>query len=106
MGIYKKTKTKVCTGCHRELPLENFPVRRLSPDGLQPRCRECIHKAYIKLRQKREWEQQKNNIHKVASTELINELVRRGYTGTLRKKREQKPLTETINDHLVMVKEI
>lgn len=40
------------------------------------------------------------------SAELICELERRGYTGTLRKKREQKPPTELVNGHFVRVKEI
>lgn len=33
---------KLCTGCNRTLGVEAFAVRRLSKDGLNYRCRDCI----------------------------------------------------------------
>ncbi|MGX1544286.1 endonuclease VII domain-containing protein [Streptomyces adustus] len=33
---------KHCRGCRRDLPFEEFANDRNRPDGLQPRCRECV----------------------------------------------------------------
>lgn len=37
----RSTTGKRCSTCHVVMPLTDFNVRRLSNDGLQPRCRPC-----------------------------------------------------------------
>lgn len=38
-------ETKRCPKCGRDLPREAFNKRTLSPDGLQPWCRECTNES-------------------------------------------------------------
>lgn len=39
-------KTKVCTKCGIEKPLDQFAKNSSKPDGLSPQCKECKHKYY------------------------------------------------------------
>lgn len=38
------SKTKVCTTCQKELPLNAFSKKGTNPDGLQYSCKECYNK--------------------------------------------------------------
>ena len=40
-----ETKTKVCTKCGRELPLDAFSKKADTKDGLQYHCKECQREA-------------------------------------------------------------
>ena len=40
-----EVKTKVCTKCGRELPLEAFSKKANTKDGLQYHCKECQKEA-------------------------------------------------------------
>lgn len=42
---------KVCNGCREALPLEGFNKYSKSPDGRQPRCRECQRLSSAKWRE-------------------------------------------------------
>lgn len=46
-------ETKRCPKCGRDLPLEAFNKRKLSPDGLQPWCRECTNESARKAMAKK-----------------------------------------------------
>ena len=94
--------TKICSKCKRELPLSNFYKSKNSKDGYQNQCKECSAKASRKNRLLR-LQRIKDNKYELAQTkfkltqttenalsaatprELMQELVRRGYTGTLQK---------------------
>lgn len=40
----KNLKTKVCSTCKRNLPLEMFRKRSCAPDGLMYQCKDCKNK--------------------------------------------------------------
>ncbi len=82
MKTTTETKTKVCTHCGRELPVEAFSKRNASADGLQLWCRECYSRHNKNNLPKR------RGIYKFTSSDLIDELKSRGYTGTLRLRKE------------------
>lgn len=48
---------KVCTGCHRSLPITTFSKHSGIKSGLQPKCKDCVrrqHRAwYLKNRQRK-----------------------------------------------------
>lgn len=39
-------KTKICTKCGIEKPLDQFAKNSSKHDGLSPQCKECKHKYY------------------------------------------------------------
>lgn len=82
-------KTKVCSKCHRELPLEVFNEDGRSRDGHFHMCKEC-KSIYSKESRKKK---QGNSLHKVFGNpdlakftprQLIEELRIRGYSGELK----------------------
>ncbi len=38
-------KSRTCSSCKEELPLDKFSVKNKSPDGLQYSCKQCCKKA-------------------------------------------------------------
>jgi hypothetical protein len=52
----EEIKTKKCTKCGRELPLDNFSKCAANKDGLQRMCKEChsesTRKSYYKRKEK------------------------------------------------------
>lgn len=86
-------KTKVCVHCGRELPLSEFYTNKRSKDGRQSWCKACC-KEYAEHYRTRTRAADKAAADKEAlasfsSGELIDELARRGYVGTLRKRKEE-----------------
>lgn len=80
------TNTKVCKKCGRELPVYEFYKAGHNKDGLKTHCKACVLEALKKNRA------QKKKTPKVESQsplstftprELIEELRKRGYKGTL-----------------------
>lgn len=52
-------ETKVCTKCHRELPLDSFYLRGRN-GGRRSECKEC-HSAYVKAK----YQEKKNAVQEV-----------------------------------------
>lgn len=98
-------ETKVCKGCGRELPLDAFWHNRQGPTGY---CKDCMKEKRkpgkkddipvvrmtpeeLEERRKAEWEQAVIHVDPVPpittfyDDELVEELRRRGYSGTLTK---------------------
>ena len=44
-------KTKICTKCKRELPVEAFAKHNSTKDGLQFWCKECKRQRYQETRE-------------------------------------------------------
>jgi len=54
-------ETKICTKCKKELPTENFNVRKDNKSGFRSHCKECIYKENRKysddhMEESYEWE--------------------------------------------------
>lgn len=83
----KEINTKVCAKCGRELPIENFNKSSHNKDGYQWWCRDCMKENYHKNREvKKTKENDSKEVNPLAEfkpRELIAELIRRGYKGTL-----------------------
>lgn len=96
----EEQKTKVCVHCDRELPLSEFYTNKYAKDGLQSWCKACCKEYYFARRDKAMREMKakraadkaavdKEALASLSSGELIDELARRGYVGTLRKRKEE-----------------
>ncbi len=66
--------TKVCTKCHRELPLERFGQNHRSSDGLKVYCKDCENENCRKYRAKKYGRKEKPKPKEVAAP-VINELL-------------------------------
>ena len=81
-------ETKVCSICGKELPLVNFYPNKNSKDGYASMCKHC-HKERVqtqKAEKKRLVEIAKKGGKQLSDytpRELMEELYRRGYRGTL-----------------------
>lgn len=80
------TNTKVCKKCNRELPISEFFKNKSAKDRLHCYCKECF--AIYKKKRHREAsiaiKLKEGGLSAFTSDELINELRKRGYRGTLR----------------------
>lgn len=96
----ESVKTKVCSKCGKELPVERFSKSSKSADGLQCICKSCISeynkKRYYDEKKVKEQEKEKSvkthtlikvysnpELAKFQPRELIAELRARGYSGEL-----------------------
>ncbi len=71
---------KVCKGCGRELPLNQFPIHRRSKDGHTGICHDCHRRRYRNTIGKGD---EVNPLEKFTARQLGDELYRRGYKGEL-----------------------
>jgi hypothetical protein len=98
----EEIKTKVCSKCGRELPIESFGKNHTCKDGRCGTCKDC-KKAYTQEWQRKNKEKKKaqkienervefekkykiytnKELAKFTPRELILELKARGYVGTL-----------------------
>lgn len=87
-------ETKVCKGCGKELPLDQFFHNRYGATGY---CNDCMSAKRGKkplpvseqvAEEKPVSKPRKRYIENVADEELVEELKRRGYAGTLTKRKE------------------
>lgn len=92
-------KTKVCKKCGRSLPVTEFNKHSKTADRLQPYCKECQHKAIAERRAKKKGDATRGKATKeiqevvppmvflitATDREILQELAKRGYTGTLTK---------------------
>ena len=76
----QEIKTKRCPKCGRELPLNEFYLKRAAPDGLQTWCKECQNK---RDRLKRTNKNCNPELAQFTPRQLIEELRLRGYTGEI-----------------------
>lgn len=76
-------ETKVCKCCGRELPIEMFNKHKKNSDGLQTYCKECQRQKNLENYNKKVKTNENSELSKFTPRELINELRRRGYKGTL-----------------------
>jgi hypothetical protein len=84
------TNTKVCKKCGRELPVYEFYKADTNKDGLLGHCKEC-HKSQMKDRGKaarKTLAENETPLSTFTPRELIEELRKRGYKGTLYVTRE------------------
>ena len=82
-------QTKVCNSCGRELPLSAFSKHRGHKDGLQDACKECIKERYANSHRPDRYRMPKPVDTTFSDDELIYELQRRGWRGTLTKNIEK-----------------
>lgn len=75
-------ETKVCKVCGKELPLSEFKVTALSPNGINTCSKCCIEKARLSRSQNKKGEGN-NALSNFSPRELIEELRVRGYKGKL-----------------------
>lgn len=71
-------QTKKCKSCGRTLPLEAFLKCNRTADGRMNECKECRER-----RRKSAETSSGNPLEKFTGRQLIEELRRRGYRGTL-----------------------
>lgn len=76
-------ETKLCKCCGRELPISQFNKHSKNSDGLQAYCKDCQKQKNQLSINKRKLEVINSELAKYTPRELINELHRRGYKGTL-----------------------
>lgn len=113
-------KTKHCSKCGRDLPLDAFGKKSNTKDGLQTWCKECQKASTLAARERRKNAQNKpqieqkpgkiehkpgeiehapapaastakpkrNYLHYVSDEQLVAELKRRGYKGTIEMKKQ------------------
>ena len=84
------TNTKVCKKCGRELPVYEFYKADTNKDGLLGHCKEC-HRSQMNDRSKaarKALAENKTPLSAFTPRELIEELRKRGYKGTLYVTRE------------------
>ena len=74
----KGTKTKVCSSCGKELPLEKFNRHGRSKDGYTHECIECIGRRHLSQKS-----DALNPLAKFTARELMHELHNRGYEGDI-----------------------
>lgn len=95
----RENGTKVCVKCGQTKPYREFSVNRKSKDGFQSYCIPCQREAAQQRAAKNKSLQQEvktlrekaaGNLSKYEPRELIDELKRRGYHGTLCYKMEVK----------------
>lgn len=82
------TTTKQCTKCGRELPITEFSKNKSRKDGVQVWCRQCTSEYLRKMRLDKsvsapERGTAASELAKYKPVQLIAELRRRGYKGTL-----------------------
>lgn len=80
-------KTKVCSRCSMELPLTEFPKNAQCRDGHSGVCKKCKAeqmKDYRRnLAEKARLYDERGGLETFTPRELMKELARRGYKGTL-----------------------
>lgn len=79
------TNTKVCNKCGNELPISQFYAHRGSKDGYLGHCKRC-HLDIAKTKRdkaKQICADSQNPLSTFTPRELIEELRKRGYRGTL-----------------------
>ena len=76
----QEIKTKKCSKCGRELPLNEFYLNRATFDGLQTWCKECQKE---RDRSKRINRNCNPELAQFTLRQLIEELKNRGYTGEI-----------------------
>ena len=76
---------KKCTKCHRTLHISNFSANRLSKDGYSNICKECLHLIKTEAWKKDDAEPMSDDgpLSIFTPRQLMEELRRRGYSGTL-----------------------
>ena len=87
----KLTETKICAHCGRELPVEKYYKNSGTKDGLQSWCKDCQNKIKNERCKelRRELRREKPRaLSAIPAADLIEELKRRGYVGTLRLRKE------------------
>ena len=72
--------TKVCKSCGRQLPLSAFHLHNKSKDGHGNECKECSRRRSAKAIAKNA---KSNPLAQFTARQLMIELNRRGYEGTL-----------------------
>lgn len=75
-------ETKVCKVCGKELPLSEFKVTALSPNGVNTCNKCCVEKARLS-RGKNKKGDENSALSNFSPRELIEELRVRGYKGKL-----------------------
>lgn len=73
-------KTKKCSKCKRELPLDKFSKNNSKKDGLQCQCRDCMSVKTKKMKKVFT----NTELVKFTPRQLMDELKARGYEGELK----------------------
>jgi hypothetical protein len=78
-------ETKICSKCGKELPVSEFSKNSKTKDGLQCQCKSCQKAAHKEKQErvKKLLDGQNNGLSVYTPRELMQELYRRGYRGTL-----------------------
>lgn len=76
----QEIKTKKCSKCGRELPLNQFYLNRAAADGLQSQCKECQKK---RIRTNHTNKNCNPDLAQFTPRQLIEELKKRGYSGEI-----------------------
>lgn len=76
----QEIKTKRCSKCGRELPLNEFYLNWAAADGLQSQCKECQRE---RVRIKHINKNCNPDLAQFTPRQLIEELKNRGYTGEI-----------------------
>lgn len=75
-------ETIKCKTCGKELPEENF--KRTAWGGRAHVCNACVQIKYKEGRAKKKQQEAAQGLESYSPRELMIELAKRGYTGTLR----------------------
>lgn len=76
-------ETKICPKCGKELPVSEFSKNSKAKDGLQSQCKSCQSAAHKEQERVKKLLGGKNGLSVYTPRELMQELHKRGYRGTL-----------------------
>lgn len=75
-------ETKICRICGEEKPISDFPKNNNYADGYDNRCKVCVN-AYQRALRPNHKREGNPDLANFTPRELIEELRKRGYKGTL-----------------------
>lgn len=79
----EKLQTKQCVHCGKVLPVSEFYGNKTARDGLASWCKDCMSERRRELARNARLYETRGGLESYTPRQLMEELARRGYRGTL-----------------------